>query len=195
MNIPLRKIAVIVEEKFEEAGRPADAPLRKIAVIGIVKNPFVGRYVEDLSPLVTASYAIGEKMAMRAIEAFGPNDVQSYGKGGIVGLAGEQEHANALLTTTFATPFRDRIGTASAWISSMTKVAAPGTLIDVPMNAKTDVYVRSHYDGMSIVLADAPQPDEIALIFCMANRGRLNARVGGLAYEDSLASSRELQTA
>ena len=127
-------------------------------------------------------------MAKVAVAAMAPHEVQSYGKGGIVGLAGEQEHANALLTTTFAEPFRDAIGGAPAWISSMTKVAAPGTLIDVPMNAKTDVYVRSHYDGMTLTLPDAPLPDEIALIFCLANRGRLNARVGGLSYAESLKS-------
>ena len=32
---------------------------------------------------------------------------------------------------------------------------------------------------MSLMLPDAPLPDEIAIIFCLANRGRLNARVGG----------------
>ena len=64
----------------------------------------------------------------------------------------------------------------------MTKVAGPGTLIDVPMNCKDDIYVRSHYDGMSLVLPDAPLPDEIAIIFCLASRGRLNARVGGMTF-------------
>ena len=55
------------------------------------------------------------------------------------------------------------------------------------MNHKDDVYVRSHYDGMTLVLADAPMPDEVAVIFCLANRGRLNARVGGLSHEDVAA--------
>jgi hypothetical protein len=52
------------------------------------------------------------------------------------------------------------------------------------MNHRDDVYVRSHYDGMSVVLPDAPMPDEIALIFCIANGGRLNARVGGLTHAE-----------
>ena len=46
------------------------------------------------------------------------------------------------------------------------------------------MYVRSHYDGMTLVLPDAPMPDEIAVIFCLANRGRLGARVGGLTHEE-----------
>lgn len=189
MDLSIRRLLSVVDDKFEEAGRPADPLLRKVAVIAVVPNPHVGRYVEDLTPLIEASRGIGAQMAKLMLAAMGPHEIQSYGKGGIVGLAGEQEHANALLTTTFAEPFRDAMGGASAWISSMTKVAAPGALIDVPMNAKTDVYVRSHYDGMSLMLPGGPLPDEIALIFCVASRGRLNARVGGLSYTESLKAS------
>src|ERR1700759_170187 len=172
MDLSIRRLLTVVDDTFEEANRPADRLLRKVAIMAGVRNPDVGRYVDDLAPLIERSKGIGARMAEAALAAMGPHEVESYGKGGIVGLAGEQEHANALLTTTFAEPFRTAMGGASAWISSMTKVAAPGTLIDVPMNAKTDVYVRSHYDGMTLVLPGAPLPDEIALIFCVANRGR-----------------------
>jgi hypothetical protein len=55
-------------------------------------------------------------MAKHAMDAFGSYEVQRDGKGGIVGLAGEQEHANALLTTASATPLREYIGQADAWI-------------------------------------------------------------------------------
>jgi hypothetical protein len=190
MDLSIRRLLTVVDDKFEEAGQPADRLLRKVAVMAVLRNPHVGRYVEDLTPLIEASRGIGAQMAKAVLAAMGPHGIQSYGKGGIVGLAGEQEHANALLTTTFAEPFRDAMGGASAWISSMTKVAAPGTPIDVPMNAVTDVYVRSHYDGMTLTLPGAPLPDEIALIFCVASRGRLNARVGGMNYADSLKSGR-----
>ena len=194
MQLRFLRISVAVEDKFSEAGRVADVAIRKAAVIGVLKNPFVGQYVDDLKPLITASAGLGGQLAARLMEAIGAHEVQSYGKGGLVGLGGEQEHANALLTTTFATPFRDRIGPdCTAWISSMTKVSAPGTLIDVPMNAITDVYVRSHYDGMSLVVPDAPMPNEIALIFCVATRGRLNARVGGMTFGESKAATRSLR--
>jgi ribosomal protein S12 methylthiotransferase accessory factor YcaO len=46
---------------------------------------------------------------------------------------------------------------------------------------KDALYVRSHYDGISLTLPDAPLPDEIAVICAYANRERLNSRVGGLA--------------
>ena len=185
MELKVRRTSTIVEERLVEAGREADIPLRRVAVVTIIENPYLGRYVEDLSPLIKASPALGAQMAKPALAAMAPYGVQSYGKGGLVGTSGEQEHANALLTTVFANPFRDAIGRGDAWISSMTKVVAPGTSIDIPMNCIEDVYVRSHYDGMTLTLPDAPMPDEIALVFCLANRGRINARVGGMTYEEA----------
>lgn len=190
MDLKIRRTFTLVEERRIEAGQAADIPLRKVAAVLIVENPHFGRYVSDLKPMIDASVGLGPLIAEQAIAALKPYQAQSYGKGGIVGTAGEQEHANALLTTAFANPIRDAIGGAEAWISSMTKVAAPGTPIDIPMNCKDDVYVRSHYDGMTIMLPDAPMPDEIAVIFCMANRGRLNARVGGLSYVEAQKAPR-----
>jgi hypothetical protein len=191
MELRIRRTFTLVEERRVEAGQAADVPLRKVAAAVVVENPFAGRYVADLAPLVEASAALGRQVAAQAAAALAPYEAQSYGKGGIVGLGGEQEHANALLTTVFAEPIRQILGEGDAWISSMTKVAAPGTLIDIPMNSKIDIYVRSHYDGMTLMLPDAPLRDEIAIIFCLANRGRLNARVGGLTYEQAKAKARK----
>ncbi|MGA0598452.1 amino acid synthesis family protein [Enterovirga sp. CN4-39] len=190
MKLDIRRTLLVSDERPQLAGRPAETPLLKIAIVTVVANPFVDRYVEDLSPLIVASVEIGRMMAERAIDALAGAPVQSYGKAGLVGLRGEQEHANALLTTAFANPIRDAIGGGNAWISSMTKVAPPGALIDVPMNHKEDVYVRSHYDGMSLAIPELPMPDEIALIICLANRGRLNARVGGMTHDEATAKVR-----
>ncbi|MGX9962736.1 amino acid synthesis family protein [Roseomonas sp. F4] len=181
MALELRRWMTLVEERQIEAGRPSDPPLRKVAAIAVVANPFAGRYVEDLGPLIEDSEAIGAMLAQRALEAMGGLPVESYGKGGVVGLGGEQEHANALLTTAFAAPLRDAVGGALAWIPSFTKLAAPGASIDVPLAHKDALYVRSHYDGVTVTLPpDAPAAAEVALIIVLANRGRLNARVGGM---------------
>ncbi len=190
VNIHVRRRFVIVEERREEAGRVAEQPLRRVAAVAVVENPYAGRYVEDLTPMIEGSAQLGRDMADLALKSFGQYEVQSYGKGGIVGVDGEQEHANALLTTSFANPIRDALGGGEAWISSFTKKGGPGTAIDIPMNHKDDIYVRSHYDGMSLMLPDAPMPDEIAVIFCLASRGRLNARVGGLTHEEVTARKR-----
>ena len=187
MHIKIRRTFVVLEERREEAGRLSNLPLRKVAAVAVVENPFAGRYVEDLKLMIEGSVTLGKELGALALSAMGDHEVQSYGKGGIVGLNGEQEHANALLTTAFANPIRDMLGGGDAWISSFTKKAGPGGTIDIPMNHKDDVYVRSHYDGMTLVLPDAPLPDEVAVIFCLANRGRLNARVGGLTHEEVTA--------
>lgn len=183
MNLRIRRTYTFIENHGAEAGKAATVPLRKVAAVVVVENPYAGRYVKDLNPMIKASAALGRDLASMATAALAPYKTQSIGKGALVGIAGEQEHANALLTTAFAEPLREALGGGKAWISSMTKVAMAGTMIDIPMNCKDALYVRSHYDGMTLMLPDAPMPDEIAVILCLANRGRLNARVGGLRYD------------
>ena len=183
MKLKIRRSYTFVENRIVEAGKTAKLPLRKVAAVLVVENPYAGRYVQDLNRMITASAALGRELAAMAKAALAPYSAQGVGKGALVGIAGEQEHANALLTTAFAEPLREALGGGKAWISSMTKVAMAGTPIDIPMNCKDALYVRSHYDGMTLMLPDAPMPDEIALILCLANRGRLDARVGGLSYD------------
>jgi len=186
VQLVLRRWLTVVDhqEAQPEHGDTGGA-LRRVAAVGIVANPYAGRgYVADLSEAIAASEAVGHRLAAIAVEAMGGLPVESYGKGGIVGLAGEQEHANAMLTTTFAEPLREAIGGGIAWISSFTKRGPPGTVIDIPMAHKDAAYVRSHYDGMTLTLQDAPQADEVALIVVIASRGRINARVGGLEAKD-----------
>lgn len=184
MQLLIRAFHTLTEHKLLEAGRKAETALCKVASVAIIENPYAGRYVEDLRPLIEASADLGREIARRAVDALAPNRAESYGKAAIVGLAGEQEHGNAVLTTTFANPLREALGGGKAWISSFTKRGTPGTAIDVPLASKDALYVRSHYDGMTIMLPDAPQPDEIAVIICLSNRGRLNARVGGLKLDE-----------
>lgn len=181
----IRKLFSFAEEVRSEAGIAADIPLRKAAAVAVVANPFAGRYQQDLSSLIEASAALGRELSEMAIALLGPCRPESYGKGGVVGLGGEQEHAVALLTTVFGNEIRRAAGGGSAWISSMTKRAAPGAVIDIPLAYKDALYVRSHYDGMTLSLPDAPLPGEIAIICAYANRGRLNSRVGGLSREEA----------
>jgi hypothetical protein len=181
MDLKVNRWLTFIDETDDPEG---GMPLRKVAVVGVLANPYAGRYVADLDPLIRASAALGERMADKAAEAMRPFEAHGYGKGGVVGLNGEQEHVNALLTTTFATPLRARLGGGKAWIPSMTKRAAPGGDIDVPVAHKDALYVRSFYDGVAIKLHDAPHADEVAVIVVLTNRGRLRARVGGLRAED-----------
>lgn len=189
MKLNIRRNIVIDDEIFQLAGQIAKPPLRRLAIVSVLENPYLDRYESDLTPMVTASVELGKAMAARAKSKLNGDHIESYGKGGLVGLRGEQEHANALLTTVFANPFRDMIGDAKAWISSVTKVACPGDSIDIPVNNIHDVTVRSHYDAISLTLSNAPMPDEIAVIFCLLTRGRIGARVGGMTHDQAKQSA------
>ena len=185
MNLNVRRNIIIRDEANVVAGQQADPPLVKVSVVTIIENPYAGQHVQDLTPLIEASVPLGRHMAALGAEALAGREVQSYGKAGLVGSRGEHEHANALLTTVFATPLREMIGDPVAWISSTSKVAGMGEAIDVPVNNIYDVYVRSHYDTVSLCIPGVPMPDEIAIIFCMVTRGRVNARVGGISHDEA----------
>jgi hypothetical protein len=180
----IQRVLTFFDEVRSSAGHDVAPPLRKAAAVAILNNPFAGRYENDLSSLTKASEAVGREICAIAVRLLTPDRPVSYGKAAVVGLAGEQEHGNAMLTTVFGNVMREAIGGGKAWISSMTKRAAPGATIDIPLAHKDALYVRSHYDGMTITLHDAPRPDEIAIIAVYATRGRPHSRVGGLAVDD-----------
>lgn len=177
----LRKLYSQIDETYTSAGRGDDGgPLRKVAVCAVIANPYAGAgYTQDLSELIEASGAIGTLLGTEALRLLG-GPVESYGKGGLVGSNGEQEHVNAAVTSVFGNAFRDAIGGGEAWITSVTKPAAAGAVIDVPTAYKDEVWVRSHYDSMEVRIPDAPHPDELVVIAVVTNRGRINARVGGM---------------
>ena len=175
----IKRTLSFIEEVGLEAGQRIDPPLRKVAVAAIIDNPFAGRFERDLGPLTDASVEIGKRICALAVSLLSPHRAESYGKAAIIGINGEQEHGVAMLTTVFGNVMREAAGGGKAWISSLTKRAAPGATIDIPLAHKDALYVRSHYDGITITLPDAPLPDEIAIICAFANRGRPNHRVGG----------------
>jgi Amino acid synthesis len=180
-KMPIKRLLTFLDEVRSADGHDVVPPLRKAAAVAIIDNPFAGRFVEDLSPLTRASEAIGREICAIAVRLLAPDQAVSYGKAAVVGTNGEQEHGNAMLTTVFGNVMREAAGGGKAWISSMTKRAAPGAVIDIPLAHKDALYVRSHYDGMTLTLPDAPQPNEIAIIAVYATRGRPNQRVGGLS--------------
>ncbi|MGO1510026.1 MAG: amino acid synthesis family protein [Actinomycetaceae bacterium] len=190
--LKIRKLFSQVDVTYTAAGRSDDGqPLRKVVVAAVVDNPFAGQgYIDDLQPMIDASAEIGTLLGEEATRLLG-EPVESYGKAGLAGLAGEQEHVNACLTSVFGNAFRDAIGGGKAWITSVTKVGHAGETIDVPTAFKDDVWVRSHYDGTSVRIPDAPRADELVIIGAVTNRGRLNARVGGMSLAEAVEKGQQ----
>ena len=185
VDVDVRKIVTFVDEVHTEGGKGDEGgPLTKVAVAVVFRNPYAGKpFTEDLSELIDASAGLGKLIGERVNEAIG-GEVESHGKAVVVGTAGEQEHGNAAKTTTFGNPFREGFGGGKAWLPSTTKRCAPGATVDVPLCYKDEIWVRSHYDTITIQIEDAPAPDEIVLIGAVASRGRLNARVGGKTKDE-----------
>ena len=176
----------VVQEIKHEGGTPAAEPLVKAAAAVLIKNPFAGKWVQDLAPLTAPSAALGVELGRRAIALLGGRAVESYGKGGIAGLAGEQEHVGACITTVFGNALREAVGGGAAWISSVTKTAAAGTAIDIPLAFKDELYVRSHYDAVTLSVPDGPRPDELLICVAVATGGRVHQRVGGMSVAEAL---------
>jgi hypothetical protein len=179
----IRKWFTFAEEIMAtETGALADGdPVRKIVIAAAIHNPYAGRFSDELGDIVESSDRLGKEFGRRVMAAAAGHPVESYGKACLVGLNGEYEHGNAFLTQTFADPLRQAVGGGQAWIPSTGKRGAPGASIDVPLAHKDALYVRSHYDTITVTFTDAPAPDEVVAIFAVATRGRLHARLGGLA--------------
>jgi hypothetical protein len=179
--IQLRKITMHFEEIYHEGGPPPGQPLVRAAILAVAHNPYAGRYVEDLMPLMEELRPLGLDLARRLIEALGghPQAIQGYGKGAIIGTAGELEHG-ALWHAPGGYAMREALGDAKAIVPSTKKVGVAGTRLDVPITHINASYVRSHFDAIEVGVADAPRPDEIVLILAMTTGGRIHARAGGL---------------
>jgi len=183
--VVVRKFLVQVEEVFHEGGPPAAHPLKRGAIVAVIANPFAGRYVEEITGFMEDLKPLGLEMARRLIDAMGGGvaAVEGYGKGAIVGAAGELEHG-ALWHNPGGYAMRELLGNARAIVPSTKKVGAPGTRIDIPITHINASYVRSHFDAIEIGVCDAPRSDEMAVILAMTTGPRIHARVGGLAAAD-----------
>lgn len=177
----VRKYVVSVEEIFHEGGPVAARPIKRGAALAVIRNPFAGRYVEEIAGFMDELKPLGLEMARDLIDALGgdPKAIEGYGKGAIVGSAGELEHG-ALWHAPGGYGMREALGGAKAIVPSTKKVGGPGTRLDVPVTHINASYVRSHFDAIEVGIADAPRADEILLALVMTTGPRVHARVGGL---------------
>ncbi len=210
--ITIRRIFTHVEEIRHEFGPVAAVPLVRGALGVVLTNPFAGRFEPNILPMMDALQGLGVDMAHRLLAAMAlpVERIASYGKGAVVGAAGELEHGalwhvpggyamRALLgwkgdravysagqgeekAAQPAQPIQP--GNALAIVPSTKKVGAPGTALDVPLTHINASYVRSHFDSIEVRVPGAPTSDEIVYILAMSSGARVHARVGGLEAKD-----------
>ena len=208
--IHLRRTFTHVEDIFHEFGPPAAVPLRRGAIAAVLANPFAGRYEPDILPMMAALQPLGIALAQQLLAAMKlpAERIESYGKGAIIGAAGELEHGalwhvpggyamrellgwkgdrnacvqgSAQAAVQGSTP---QPGNALAIVPSTKKVGAPGTALDVPLTHINAAYVRSHFDAIEVRVPGAPRADEMVFILVMSSGARVHSRVGGLKAAD-----------
>jgi hypothetical protein len=150
----------------------------------VTANPFAGGFTEHPQPAMEHLKPLGLAMSERLIAALGGREgIDGYGKGTIVGEAGELEHG-ALWHVPGGYAMRELLGGSRAIVPSSTKVAGVGASLDVPLGHTDAAYVRSHFDAMEVRVPDAPRAHEIVFVLCMAKGPRIHARMGGLAASE-----------
>lgn len=208
--IEIRRIFTHVEDIHHEFGPPAAEPLRRGAIAAVLTNPFACRYEQNILPMMDALQPVGVDMARRLQQAMDVpvERLVSYGKGAIVGAAGELEHGalwhvpggyamrellgwkgdrNAYTqgkSSAAAAQATGQPGNALAIVPSTKKVGPPGAALDVPLTHINAAYVRSHFDAMEVRVPGAPAADEIVFILVMSTGARVHERVGGLKAAD-----------
>ena len=185
MTAKIRKIVTFVEETHIEMSRSVHPPTRRAAAVAVIENPCAGKFVEDLSELMTIGEELGDLLTQRAVAALAipPAQVESYGKAAAVGENGEIEHAAAVLHPKLGTPVRKFIGKGAALIPSSKKRGGLGVPLDIPLGHKDAAFVRSHFDGMEVRINDAPRANEIVVAIAVTDSGRPLPRVGGLTKD------------
>lgn len=185
MKANIRKVATFTDAVQVEMGQTVDPPSRRAAAVAIIENPYSDLFSPGLDELVAIGEELGGYLGDKCVEALSckPDDIQSYGKAAMVGENGEIEHAAAILHPKLGAPLRKAVDNGAALVPSSKKMGGPGQPLDIPLGHKDAAYVRSHFDGMTVQINDAPRPDEIMVAVAVALTGRPLARVGGLTHE------------
>jgi hypothetical protein len=179
-DFTLRKMTLLIEEISHDGGPAPPRPRLRGAILACVANPFAGRHVPDLQPAMEALKPLGLAMTDRLIAALGGREgIDGYGKGALVGEAGEVEHG-ALWHVPGGYAMRERLGESRAIVPSAMKQAGLGGTLDIPLGHINAAYVRSHFDALSVSVPDGPRAGEIVFALAMAKGPRVHSRMGGL---------------
>ena len=204
--IDIRRVFTHVEHIYHEFGPRAATPLVRGAIGAVLTNPFAGRYEPDILPMMALLDPVGVDMAhrLRAAMDVPVERIATYGKGAIVGAAGELEHG-ALWHVPGGYAMRELLGwkgdreayrkgqaeektgqpgNALSIVPSTKKVGLPGATLDVPLTNINASYVRGQFDAIEVRVPGAPAADEIVFILAMSTGYRVHDRVGGLRAEN-----------
>ena len=148
----IRKIVTTCEDIKAELGEPTGRVVRKAVASAVIDNPLVGKRHQDLIVLEAMGAEISGLLAERALAALGvePGEVTAYGKGAIVGTAGEIEHAAALIHPRFGAPVRKVViqVVAGRNIAVLVEAAVRNTILQLRGIDTYEKFVTRHREAM-----------------------------------------------
>lgn len=167
------------QEIAAHAGRVVMPPAIRVAACAVMSNPRAGQpAADDLEAFVVASVNAGEILAARALGILGGSKPIAYGKGVLVGAAGDLEQGAAMIHCRIGLAMRSAIKAGNALIPGNAKIAAPGATLDIILGGIDDAWNYDAMDTIEICVPGAPRADQIVLAVAFAT-GRPGARIRG----------------
>ena len=175
----IRELHLFVQEIAQHAGRAVSPPAMRAVSCAVLANPLAGKpALDDFAQFVEASVQMGEILTRRALDALGGRVPAAYGKGVLVGAAGDLEQGAAMIHCRIGLTMRTGVKAGRALIPGNAKLAAPGATLDIVLGGIDDAWDYDAMDTAEIRVPGAPRADEFVLAVAFAT-GRPNARIAG----------------
>jgi len=183
--IQVRKKILNIETTYHEGGEAAQTPLQIGVIAVVVNNPFAGRFADanELAEFVKQGRNLANEMVPELVAALGgASNIETYGKGAIVGVNGELEHG-ATWHEAGGWAMRAVLTNAKSIVPASKFVGSAGSRLHVPLHHIEACYVRSHFNTAEVSVSDSPRPNELLFALAMSTGPRVHERLGGLRAE------------
>lgn len=183
--IQVRKKILNVETTNHEGGEAVQTPLQIGVIAVVVNNPFAGRFADanELAEFVKQGRNLANEMVPELVAALGgANNIETYGKGAIVGVNGELEHG-ATWHEAGGWAMRAVLTNAKSIVPASKFVGSAGSRLHVPLHHIEACYVRSHFNTAEVSVSDSPRPNELLFALAMSTGPRVHERLGGLRVD------------
>lgn len=187
LQVSVRSIQTTSRQVFAVGGRDLVMPHLVGSIAAVVANPFAGRFaeVDEVSEWMTALQPLADQLGeeLQDILTLDGRTIESYGKAANVGGNGELEIAAAWHVPGGA-GLRHALDGPLAMVPASKKVGAVASQLDIPLVYLHASYLRSHYDVESVVVPDAPRPNEVVYALAMSTGPRPLHRIGGFTIDE-----------
>ena len=183
--IQVRKKILNIETAYHEGGEAAQTPLHIGVIAVVVNNPFAGRFADanELAEFVKQGRNLANEMVPELVAALGgASNIETYGKGAIVGVNGELEHG-ATWHEAGGWAMRAVLTNAKSIVPASKFVGSAGSRLHVPLHHIEACYVRSHFNTAEVSVSDSPRPNELLFALARSTGPRVHERLGGLRVE------------